>query len=132
MRNKLILPIFIIAFGIFGFSKIDLKNKGYYKVSSSKFETNDSDSTIINGRILDLKLKTSLPYARFEVKDSKIGCLVNDSGYFKIKIKTGTYKFNFACVGNTDLVTKQVKIEAKIKYYFNAYLDSYKIYEGKK
>jgi len=134
MKGKIIYSILIAIFLLYGFGKIDLKikNKGYYKLSKLNNESNKSDSAIINGRIFDLKSRKVLPYSRFELKDFKAGCLANDSGYFEIKVKADIYKFNFACAGNTDLITKKIKIDANVKYYFIVYLDTYELYQNKK
>ena len=130
MGNKFAFSVCLIALVIFGFTNLGQKNKGYYKMSSSEY-MNNSDSTIIDGLIYDLKTKKPLANARFEVKDYKIGRIVNDSGFFEIKVKSGSYKFNFAFIGNTDVTTKLIRIESKRKYHFIAFLESYKIYEKK-
>lgn len=128
MRNKLISIVIIFLFLSFVNSKTN-DNKGYYKVHIIKNETNSYDTTVvISGRVMDLKNKKPLPYAIFKVKDFKFNCLTNDSGYFKIKIKSNTYQFIFTSIGNTDLVTKKIKILTENRYYFNVYLDSHILY----
>ena len=130
MNKNTTFLIFILVLSFLLFTRFNfiLKNNGYYQVSRTKSVDINSDSAIISGRIFDLKSKTPLSYSSFSIKDFKTGCQVNDSGYFEIKIKRGVYKFSFSCVGNTNLITKQIKVDSNNVYYFNAYLDSYQLY----
>ncbi|MDP2385696.1 MAG: carboxypeptidase-like regulatory domain-containing protein [Bacteroidota bacterium] len=106
----------------------ELKNKGYYKLNIESDPLNNAtDSVIVSGKIFDLKTKEPLA-AILTAKDTKIGCVANQNGYFEKKIKIGTYNFIFSFVGNTTLTTKKIKLKKGVKYNFDVYLDSQIIY----
>lgn len=136
LRTKLIFTTFLIVLTIlfvsFKTGKLNVKNKGYYKLASSvMYNGSSSDSVFVSGNIFDLKSQKALPYSVFSIKDTKIGSMVDACGHFEIKIKGGTFNFIFACVGNMDLVSKKITVDSKNKYHFVVYLDSFSLYEKK-
>ena len=125
-----ILCIVICIYFVAGFNvDYTLKNKGYYKLNvQSDAVKKPTDSVIVSGTVFDLKTKQFLASSVFTIKDTKIGCLANQNGYFEKKIKAGTYKFVFTYVGNTTLITKNITLKMGSKYSFDVYMDSQIIY----
>lgn len=108
--------------------KNDLNNQGFYKLS--RFSSNDvkSDSSMVMGHFFDLKFQSSLPYSVVIIKDSKLACMADECGDFKIKLAPGRYTLVFQSAGNTELMTTQINIKANTRYHFVVYLDSYSIH----
>lgn len=87
------------------------------------------DSSIVEGFVYDVHLKKHVSQGTGYIQGTKIGAMIDTSGYFEIKIPAGKYVIFASSVGCTDIQTDKITLRKNEKRSIAFYLGAHVMYE---